>query len=134
MNSPIGTVVVVTSPVQRPRQPGEVPDVVARVDGQRVGGGVRHRVPAQRVEHDGGAGRAVHQRGHELTLVDHPVEVGPRRGAGADIAERVAAVELLAARGQVDARQRIGDRLGGHIVTPPTASTSRANPSNPTSA
>ena len=53
----------------------------------------------------------MHQRRHELPLVDHPVQVGARRGAGADVAERVAAVQLLAARGQVDAGERVGDRL-----------------------
>ena len=52
------------------------------------------------------------QRRHELPLVVHPVQVGPRGGAGADIAERVAAVELLAARGQVDAGERVADRFG----------------------
>ena len=84
----------------------------AGVDGQRVSDRVGHRVPAQRVESDRRAGGAVQQRRHELTLVDHPVEIGPRCGAGAHVAERVAAVELLAAGRKVDAGEWVGDRVG----------------------
>ena len=82
------------------------------VDGQRAGGRVRHRIPAQRIEQHGRAGGPMQQRGHELSLVDHPIQVGARSGAGADEAERVAAVELLAAGGQVDAGERVADRFG----------------------
>ena len=112
MNSPIGTVVVVMSPSQRPRQPRQIPDVVALVDGQRAGGRMRHRIPAQRIEQHGRAGGPMQQRRHELSLIDHPVQVGTWGGAGADVAERVAAVELLTTCGQVDAGERVADRFG----------------------
>ena len=44
-------------------------------------------------------------------LVDHPVEVGAWGGTGTHIAERVGAVQLLAARRKVDTGERVGDRL-----------------------
>ena len=112
VNSPIGTVVVVMSPRSAHASRARSQMWAPVVDGQRAGGRVRHRIPPQRVEQHGRAGGAVQQRRHELALVDHPVQVGPRRGAGADEAERVAAVELLAAGGQVDAGERVADRFG----------------------
>ena len=54
----------------------------------------------------------MHQRRHELALVGHPVQVGARGRAGADVAERGPSVQLLAAGGQVDAGQRVADGLG----------------------
>ncbi len=113
VNSPIGTVTVVMSPrsahASRPRSQRWSPSSTVTVSDCRS----RHRVPAQRVEQHGRTGGAVHECRHELALVDHPIQIGPRRGAAADVAERGAAVELLAAGGQLDTRQRVADRLGG---------------------
>ena len=61
---------------------------------------------------DGRARRAVHQGGHELALIGHPVEVGAGGGPGADVAERLRPAQFLAARGQVDSGERVADRLG----------------------
>ena len=112
MNSPIGTVVVNMSPRNAHASRARSQMWAPCIDGDRAGGGMRHRVPAQRIEQHGRAGGAMQQRRHELPLVDHPIQVGPRRGAGADVAERVAAVELLTAGGQVDAGERVADRFG----------------------
>ena len=79
---------------------------------------MRHRVPAPRIEPHRGAAGLVHHRGHELTLVDHSVQVGPRGRPGSHVAQCVAAVEGLAARGQVDPGQRVIDRIGrAHLDT-----------------
>jgi hypothetical protein len=43
--------------------------------------------------------------------VAHPVQVGARGGAGADVTQGVGAVEHLAPGGKVDPGQRIGDRF-----------------------
>jgi hypothetical protein len=71
--------------------------VGARIDGDRVRGGMCHRIPAQRIEQHGRAGDAMQQRRHEVPLVDHPIQVGTWRCTGADVAQRVAAIQLLTA-------------------------------------
>ena len=62
-------------------------------------------------EKHGRAGRAVRQRRDELPLVDDPVQIGARGRPGAHIAQRISAVQLLAASRQVDACQGIADRF-----------------------
>ena len=116
VNSPMGTVMAVVDPcsAQPSRARFQTWSPLSTVS--EADRGVRHRVPAPRVEPDQRAARPVQQRGHELPLVDHPVEVGARCRAGADVAQRVAPVEGLAAGGQIDAGQRIVDRVGGTDV------------------
>ena len=121
-------------PVQCPAEQRQIPDVVELVDGQRIGGRPGHRIPAPRVEPHRGTGGPMQQRGHELPLIDHPVQVGPRGGAGTHVPERVAAVEGLTACGQVDAGEGIVDRRLGAYGHPADGVHNAAKPPNPISA
>ena len=87
--------------------------------GHRAGDRVLQRQPAERVQPHRRARGTVQQRRQELALVDHPVEISARGGAGPHISKCVAPVEFLATRRQVDAGKRIVDRLGrthGHAA------------------
>ncbi len=105
--------------MQRPRQPDQIPEVVAVVDGHGVDRRAGRRIPPQRVQQHGRAGGAVDECGHELTLIGHPIQISAGCRAGADEPQRRAAVELLASGRQVDAGQWVTDRFGrahGHAA------------------
>src|SRR5262245_6504995 len=102
----------------RPGKPPEIPQVGAVVDGQGVGRTPGKRHGPERVEQDAGTRGPVDDRGEELALALHPVQVCACGGTCPDVAEGCGAVQVLAAGLDVESGLSVLDRLGyAHMHT-----------------